>query len=330
MRRMPLPVPLVLVLPLAVVLAACGSSAHPAAAGASSQSASSSPTTAPTADASAVAGTIGGSVRGAFGTEPKITVPSGKAPTVVTYHDIKVGTGALATGQSNVTVNYEGVDYQGGKVFDASWTDQGPASFSLASGVIRGFALGIAGMRVGGEREIVIPSVDGYGATGSPPAIAPNENLIFVVELLHVASATEPSVAAVPGRIGGSVSTTMGKEPKVTAPTGPAPTVVTYRDVVRGTGAVAKANSSVTVQYVGFNYANGKIFDASWTDGHGAAAFSLAGSVLPGLQAGITGMRVGGRREIVIPSKYGDGTRGNTDITPNETLVFVVDLLKVS
>jgi peptidylprolyl isomerase len=82
-------------------------------------------------------------------------------------------------------VQYVGSDYTNGKDFDSSWSRGQPASFAL-SGVVPGFAQGIVGMKVGGRREIVIPPALGYGADGQPPAVGPNETLVFVVDLLAI------------------------------------------------------------------------------------------------------------------------------------------------
>jgi peptidylprolyl isomerase len=94
-----------------------------------------------------------------------------------------VGAGATAVATNTVEVQYVGANYTNGKNFDSSWQRGQPASFPL-NGVVPGFAQGIVGMKVGGRREIVIPPALGYGATGQPPAVAPNETLVFVVDLL--------------------------------------------------------------------------------------------------------------------------------------------------
>jgi peptidylprolyl isomerase len=96
--------------------------------------------------------------------------------------DLVVGTGKTATAADTVLVQYVGASYTTGKVFDSSWQYNQPASFSLAE-VVPGFAKGIEGMKVGGRREIVIPSALAYGKAGRPPVIAPNENLVFIVDL---------------------------------------------------------------------------------------------------------------------------------------------------
>jgi peptidylprolyl isomerase len=86
-----------------------------------------------------------------------------------------------------VTVNYVGVLYSTGKEFDASWRRHEPFSFTLGQGqVIPGWDKGVAGMRVGGRRELIIPSNLAYGPSGRPPTIPPNAPLVFVVDLLQV------------------------------------------------------------------------------------------------------------------------------------------------
>lgn len=98
-----------------------------------------------------------------------------------------MGTGPEAKAGDPVTVNYVGVLYKGGKEFDASWKRKEPFSFVLGKNqVIAGWDKGVAGMKVGGRRELIIPAPLGYGATGSPPAIPPNAALVFVVDLLGV------------------------------------------------------------------------------------------------------------------------------------------------
>jgi peptidylprolyl isomerase len=121
-------------------------------------------------------------------------------------------------------------------------------------------------------------------------------------------------------------------KPTVTVPKGPAPKHLVVKDLVKGKGAVATSQSTVTVQYVGVLYKTGKQFDASWNDGTGQPVqFSLSGGVIKGWTQGIPGMRVGGRRELIIPPNLAYGKKGSPPrIPPNSTLVFVIDLHAVS
>jgi FKBP-type peptidyl-prolyl cis-trans isomerase len=124
---------------------------------------------------------------GPLSKEPKVTPPSGAAPTKLVTKELIAGTGAEAKAGDTVTVNYVGVLYKGGKEFDASWKRNEPFSFALGQGqVIKGWDQGIPGMKVGGRRELIIPAELAYGAKGSPPTIPPNAPLVFVVDLLGV------------------------------------------------------------------------------------------------------------------------------------------------
>ena len=139
-------------------------------------------------------------------------------------------------------------------------------------------------------------------------------------------TSTEASAAAA-----AESSESMQTKPKVTVPDGPPPKKLEEKELVEGTGTEAKAGDEVSVQYVGVNYKNGKEFDASWDRGE-PFTFSLgAGEVIPGWDQGIVGMKEGGRRELIIPPELAYGPAGSPPVIgPNETLVFVVDLLSVN
>ncbi|HEY1833390.1 MAG TPA: FKBP-type peptidyl-prolyl cis-trans isomerase [Solirubrobacteraceae bacterium] len=126
---------------------------------------------------------------GPLSTEPKVTPPTGPAPSKLESKDLVAGTGTEAKAGDKLTVNYVGVLYKGGKEFDASWKRKEPFEFTLGQGqVIKGWDQGLVGMKVGGRRELVIPSELAYGKTGSPPTIPANAPLVFVIDLLNVSS----------------------------------------------------------------------------------------------------------------------------------------------
>ena len=122
-----------------------------------------------------------------LGKKPEVTVPKGAPPKKLEEKDLVVGKGAEAKAGDKVRVQYVGVGYESGEQFDASWDRGEPFPFTLGAGeVIPGWDQGVEGMKVGGRRELTIPPGLAYGAAGFPPAIGPNETLIFVVDLVSV------------------------------------------------------------------------------------------------------------------------------------------------
>jgi peptidylprolyl isomerase len=119
--------------------------------------------------------------------KPTVTVPDGEPPSELEIVDDVVGDGAEASAGDTVSVHYVGVAWSTGSQFDASWDRLEPFRFGLGGGqVIQGWDQGVAGMRVGGRRTLTIPPHLGYGSRGAGGAIAPNETLIFTVDLLDV------------------------------------------------------------------------------------------------------------------------------------------------
>jgi peptidylprolyl isomerase len=120
-------------------------------------------------------------------TKPVIEKPTGAPPRKLLEEDVVKGKGRPAKPGDRVTVQYVGVAFSTGEEFDASWDRGQPFTFVLGAGdVIPGWDKGIVGMRRGGRRKLTIPPELAYGAQGSPPDIAPNETLVFIVDLLSI------------------------------------------------------------------------------------------------------------------------------------------------
>ena len=119
-------------------------------------------------------------------------------------------------------------------------------------------------------------------------------------------------------------------KPSVTIPDTEAPTELVIEEITVGEGSEAVSGANVTVHYVGVAWSTGEQFDASW-DRNDTFEFRLgAGQVISGWDQGVTGMRVGGRRQLTIPAHLGYGDRGAGGVIKGgETLVFVVDLLNI-
>ncbi|HEU5045472.1 MAG TPA: FKBP-type peptidyl-prolyl cis-trans isomerase [Nocardioidaceae bacterium] len=122
----------------------------------------------------------------------------------------------------------------------------------------------------------------------------------------------------------------MPEKPEIDFPEGPPPTSLQVEDITEGDGAEATEGRTVSVHYVGVAHSSGEEFDASYNRGEPLAFRLGVGQVISGWDQGVQGMKVGGRRRLVIPPHlaYGDRGAGGV-IKPGETLIFVVDLLAV-
>jgi peptidylprolyl isomerase len=119
--------------------------------------------------------------------KPVIPRPTGTPPASLVVRDIVKGKGPAAKSGDKLTMQYVGVSWSTGQEFDASWDRGQPFKFQLGAGmVIPGWDQGLVGIKRGGRRELIIPPNLGYGPQGQPPAIGPNETLIFIVDAVKV------------------------------------------------------------------------------------------------------------------------------------------------
>ncbi|WUH94436.1 FKBP-type peptidyl-prolyl cis-trans isomerase [Streptomyces sp. NBC_00433] len=119
-------------------------------------------------------------------------------------------------------------------------------------------------------------------------------------------------------------------KPEIDFPGGEPPADLEIKDIWEGDGPVAKAGDTVSVHYVGVAFSSGEEFDASWNRGTPLQFQLGVGQVIAGWDQGVQGMKVGGRRQLTIPSRLAYGDRGaGSSIKPGETLIFVCDLVAV-
>jgi peptidylprolyl isomerase len=161
----------------------------------------------------------------------------------------------------------------------------------------------------------------GCGGDDSEEASAPSATPLAQ----STPAATATATAAAPA------DQDVSKKPVVEKPTGDPPSRLKVQDLVKGHGKRAKQGDNVTVQYVGVSFSTGEQFDASWDAGQPFSFPLGAGQVIPGWDKGVAGMRVGGRRKLTIPPDQAYGTAGSPpSIGPNETLVFVIDMVQIA
>jgi peptidylprolyl isomerase len=164
----------------------------------------------------------------------------------------------------------------------------------------------------------------------------PNKTLVKVFAVLAVLAIAFASITTLGGDDTVSesaaglpaVTGNAGEAPTITAPTGAAPTTLQTQDLIVGTGTEIVPTSTLTVHYTLMTWSNGSLIESSWDSGQ-PATFPLSG-VIAGWQEGLPGAKVGGRRLLVIPADKGYGPNGSGPIGPNETLIFVVDVIAVS
>jgi peptidylprolyl isomerase len=226
------------------------------------------------------------------------------------YYDLVVGTGEEAVKSATVATHYTiwvktetGFDY-----VDTSLRDD-PLEFVVGRGdmVFPGWEEGVTGMKVGGKRYLVIPPDLGMGDqdNGIVPA---NSTLVMEIELTSV---VPPQVATVVDEADYTVTESGLK----------------YYDLVEGTGDPAAAGQTLVVNYTGW-LEDGTQFDSSV--GGSPYTFSLgAGSVIAGWDEGLVGMKVGGKRQLVIPAALGYGDSGSGIIPGGATLIFEVELVEI-
>jgi peptidylprolyl isomerase len=164
----------------------------------------------------------------------------------------------------------------------------------------------------------------------------PKKTLVKIFAVLAVAAIVFASITTLGGddTVSGSaaglpaVTANAGEAPTITPPTGDAPATLQTQDIIVGTGTEVLPTSTLTVHYTLMTWSNGSLVESSWSGGQ-PATFPLSG-VIVGWQEGLPGAKVGGRRLLVIPADKGYGPNGSGPIGPNETLIFVVDIIAVS
>ncbi len=294
---------------LAAGLAACGSE-RPV-----------TPTTAPTGSAPSGSGPTGTVPDGTVPDlpsnpsqsigKPKVSLPT-STPLKLAVTDLRPGTGATAVKGSTVVLYYVGVRSATGQEFDSNY-GQDPLTVTLGTqSVIEGWEQGLLGAQAGMRRQLDIPNELAYGKSDRGDVIKSGDALSFVVDVL----------AVIP-------PTTAGDAPTISPAKTANVTAVRTTDLVPGRGAAWTRGAYGIAHIVAISAADGKVLDSSWEKS--APETLRLGELLPGMDRGLAGMKVGGRRQLQIPFAEAFGAAGNPNLgLPASTdLILVVDLLAV-
>lgn len=230
------------------------------------------------------------------------------------YFDMITGDGPEAIKNSTVSTNFTlWVKTDTGYDYIASSEGMTPLSFVIGHGdtVFPGWEEGVTSMKVGGKRQLVIPADLGMGAKGNGTNIPANAILVMEIQLM---TAHDPQVP-----------TKVDDKDFVTTPSG-----LKYHDFKVGDGASPTTGQTIEVHYTGW-LQDGTQFDSSIDRGKPMSFAIGTGNVIPGWDEGIATMKVGGKRQLIIPPTlgYGDTGAGST-IPPGATLIFEVELLKIT
>ncbi|MEU3605035.1 FKBP-type peptidyl-prolyl cis-trans isomerase [Streptomyces sp. NPDC035033] len=265
-----------------------------------------------------------------FGEKPTLSKGEGDPPKELKVNVVSEGDGPVTKDGDALQVNYLGQTWDSTTPFDNSFDRGEPFTLTLGAGqVIKGWDQGLKGQKVGSRVEIGIPPELGYGDKGSPPSIKGGATLVFVVDILKATTVPKSATGTVVAQENKDLpkvgTNTDGKAPSLTVPKADAPTKLVSNYVIEGKGEAVKSTDTLTVQYQGVLWKDGKKFDSSYDRG-APATFQLAG-VIPGWSKGLEGKKVGSRVLLVVPPADGYGDQAQGPIPAKSTLVFTVDIL---
>ena len=298
------------------LLAACGSgskSGTPSTTVGTTAGSTASSTAASTADSSTATTHVGEL------SKPTVKIPA-TLPTKLVITDLIEGTGAAAKVGDTVEVNYIGVRSADGKEFDNSY-DRGQ-TFPVTLGqnsVIQGWEQGLIGIKQGGRRQLDIPAALAYGDQPQGNVIKAGDALSFVIDAVSITPGIDVPKADV------------ANKPKVDITPSVGATKTSFTDLVVGTGQEAVAGDTAYLQIIAYRGDTGAEIQSTWEAGT-AAKIALDTTTVTGLVTGVTGMKVGGRREIIVPPTEAFGAEGSDTmgLPAGADLILVVDLVLLS
>jgi peptidylprolyl isomerase len=245
--------------------------------------------------------------------EPAVNPPQEKAPKKLVVRDLREGVGIEARKGDALITKFIAKDTGGGR-FESSW-DPGEQPFIFELGAEEaspGWEKGLPGMRVGGKRELIVPNE--LASRFGP--LPDGEDFVYVVELIGV---IPPDVVE-------------RKEPRVATPKDGPPEDLQVRDLIKGSGATVRTGDRLTIEYLAIS-ADGTRVGSSWKRSEPVRFTLGAGDSLPlesGWEEGLEGMRVGGRRELVLPLKLLRKDNAAKGGAASDALVYVVDLIGIT
>jgi FKBP-type peptidyl-prolyl cis-trans isomerase len=250
--------------------------------------------------------------------KPEVQIPA-TTPTELVITDLVEGTGEPAKDGDTISVNYVGVRSATGEEFDNSYDRGQPFTFVLGKGgVIKGWDQGLVGMKAGGRRQLDIPAELAYGDSPQGDVIQAGDALTFVVEAVSITPGVDVPDAD------------PADKPQVEIPTSKDAKQITITELAEGDGPEAKACQTAYVQVTAYRGDSGEELDSTWNTGV-ATQIPLDERTIPGFVKAIVGMKVGGRRLVILPpaDAFGPGGNDALKLPANTDLILVFDLVQV-
>jgi peptidylprolyl isomerase len=250
---------------------------------------------------------------------------------------LETGTGAVIENGQDVSINFSAYDgATGASLADTPYDGETYLTVSnklsadpAAGGALPGIVKAVQCLPIGSRVLVVTSPADAFGEAGnSQLGVGPNSSLVIVADIVaalptRATGVDQPAPDGFPAVV---LDPTTG-QPGVTMPSSAPPTETKIAVLKKGDGAVVGDNSDVTLQYSGFIWQTGEVFDSSWTRGT-AATFNVNG-VIQGFHDALVGQTVGSQVAVIIPPDQGYGANppSGSSITADSTLFFVIDIL---
>jgi peptidylprolyl isomerase len=263
-----------------------------------------------------------------FGSKPTIDFSSPLSSKVIETKVIKEGAGPAIVGKQYVRFDYSIVNGSTNKSLGQSTYDsaKGEAQF-LATGTTVDICHGLTGVKEGSRVAILVPA--GMATTSDTDQIKATDSVLFVIDVHKVyLQTTSNNVRATDSGMPTVVFAPDGT-PGVTMPKTAAPSELKLNTLVDGSGAPITLGDTVTLNYSGFLWESGDVFDSSWTNGKPEQFQITEGGLIEGFVKALVGAKLGSKLVVVIPPDLGYGAQGNNTIPGNATLVFVIEVLGI-
>ena len=302
---------------------------------------SSTPDAAPGDDCSKVAqpgdATSAVTVTGGFDVKPTVTFGSPLKANETQRVILETGTGPAVESGQDVSINFSAYDgTTGTSLADTPYDGKTYLTVSnkvsadpTQGGALLGIVKAVQCVPIGSRVLVVTSPGDAFGETGnSQLGVGPNSSLVIVADIVSALPTRATGVdQPAPDGFPSVVLDPKTGQPGVTMPSGPPPTETKIAVLKKGDGAVVGENSDVTLQYSGFIWQTGEVFDSSWTRGS-TATFNVNG-VIAGFHDALVGQKVGSQIAVIIPPDQGYGANppSGSSITADSTLFFVIDIL---